>query len=108
MPCDGAFVGAGPYGLAAGARLRQLKGLSVSIFGEPARFCRIAKINANYTIPARIYLATKRRFIHSTSSSNLGPRLRLPRRIPALALAHGNSTASLLHPAALVLHLATV
>jgi FAD-dependent urate hydroxylase len=42
MPCDVAIIGAGPYGLAAAAHLRQLKGLSVSIFGEPMRFWRTA------------------------------------------------------------------
>lgn len=42
MPCDIAIIGAGPYGLAAAAHLRQLKGLSVSIFGEPMRFWRTA------------------------------------------------------------------
>ena len=42
MLCDVAIVGAGPYGLAAAAHLRQLKGLSVSIFGEPMRFWRTA------------------------------------------------------------------
>jgi cation diffusion facilitator CzcD-associated flavoprotein CzcO len=42
MPCDVAIVGAGPYGLAAAAHLRRLKGLSVAIFGEPMRFWRTA------------------------------------------------------------------
>lgn len=42
MPCDVAIVGAGPYGLAAATHLRCLKGLSVSIFGEPMRFWRTA------------------------------------------------------------------
>lgn len=42
MLCDLAIVGAGPYGLAAAAHLRQLKGLSVSIFGEPMHFWRTA------------------------------------------------------------------
>src|SRR3984893_6681686 len=40
MFCDVAIVGAGPYGLAAAAYLRQVKGLSASIFGEPMRFWR--------------------------------------------------------------------
>src|ERR1700680_3596674 len=40
MFCDVAIIGAGPYGLAASAHLRQIKGLSVSIFGEPMRFWR--------------------------------------------------------------------
>jgi hypothetical protein len=42
MSCDVAIIGAGPYGLAAAAYLRQLKGLSVAIFGEPMRFWRTA------------------------------------------------------------------
>ena len=40
MPCDIAIIGAGPYGLAAAAYLRQIKGLGVAIFGEPMRFWR--------------------------------------------------------------------
>jgi pyridine nucleotide-disulfide oxidoreductase len=40
MLCDVAIVGAGPYGLAAAAHLRRLKGLTVLIFGEPMRFWR--------------------------------------------------------------------
>jgi FAD-dependent urate hydroxylase len=36
--CDVAIVGAGPYGLAAGAHLGQVKGLEVRIFGEPMSF----------------------------------------------------------------------
>ncbi len=35
---DVAILGAGPYGLAAGARLRQIKGLNVQVFGEPMEF----------------------------------------------------------------------
>jgi FAD-dependent urate hydroxylase len=42
MFCDVAIVGAGPYGLAAASHLRQVKGLDVSIFGEPMRFWRTA------------------------------------------------------------------
>jgi FAD-dependent urate hydroxylase len=42
MVCDVAILGAGPYGLAAASHLRQVKGLSVSIFGEPMRFWRTA------------------------------------------------------------------
>jgi FAD-dependent urate hydroxylase len=42
MFCDVAIIGAGPYGLAAASHLRQIKGLSVSIFGEPMRFWRTA------------------------------------------------------------------
>ena len=42
MFCDVAIVGAGPYGLAAAAHLRQLRGLTVAIFGEPMRFWRTA------------------------------------------------------------------
>jgi FAD-dependent urate hydroxylase len=38
---DVGIVGAGPYGLAA-AHLRQLKGLVVSVFGEPMRSWRTA------------------------------------------------------------------
>jgi FAD-dependent urate hydroxylase len=36
--CDVAIVGAGPYGLAAAARLRSLDGLDVRVFGEPMSF----------------------------------------------------------------------
>jgi FAD-dependent urate hydroxylase len=36
--CDVAVVGAGPYGLAAGARLRELRGLDVRVFGKPMSF----------------------------------------------------------------------
>ncbi len=36
--CDVAIVGAGPYGLAAAARLRLLGGLHVRVFGEPMSF----------------------------------------------------------------------
>lgn len=42
MFCDVAIVGAGPYGLAAASHLREVKGLNVSIFGEPMRFWRTA------------------------------------------------------------------
>jgi cation diffusion facilitator CzcD-associated flavoprotein CzcO len=36
--CDIAILGAGPYGLAAGAHLAQVKGLDVRVFGEPMDF----------------------------------------------------------------------
>jgi FAD-dependent urate hydroxylase len=36
--CDITIVGAGPYGLAAGAHLRQIKSLEVRVFGEPMEF----------------------------------------------------------------------
>ena len=36
--CDVAILGAGPYGLAAGAHLRNIKGLDVRVFGEPMDF----------------------------------------------------------------------
>src|SRR5437879_10000752 len=42
MVCDVAIIGAGPYGLAAASHLRQVKGLSVSTFGEPMSFWRTA------------------------------------------------------------------
>lgn len=39
MPtCDVAILGAGPYGLSAGAHLRTVKGLDVRVFGEPMEF----------------------------------------------------------------------
>jgi len=40
MVCDVAIIGAGPYGLAAAAYLRQIADLKVSIFGEPMSFWR--------------------------------------------------------------------
>lgn len=36
--CDVAVLGAGPYGLAASAHLRQIGGLDVRVFGEPMDF----------------------------------------------------------------------
>jgi FAD-dependent urate hydroxylase len=36
--CDVAILGAGPYGLAAGAHLRNIEGLEVRVFGEPMEF----------------------------------------------------------------------
>jgi len=36
--CDVTVLGAGPYGLSAGAHLSQIKGLEVRIFGEPMDF----------------------------------------------------------------------
>jgi cation diffusion facilitator CzcD-associated flavoprotein CzcO len=36
--CDIAIVGAGPYGLSAGAHLRAANGLDVRVFGEPMSF----------------------------------------------------------------------
>jgi FAD-dependent urate hydroxylase len=36
--CDVTVLGAGPYGLSAGAHLRQIKGLEVRVFGEPMGF----------------------------------------------------------------------
>ena len=36
--CDVAIVGAGPYGLAAAAALRDVGGLEIRVFGEPMRF----------------------------------------------------------------------
>jgi hypothetical protein len=38
MSCDIAILGAGPYGLAAGAHLGRIKGLDVRVFGEPMGF----------------------------------------------------------------------
>jgi hypothetical protein len=35
---DVVIIGAGPYGLAAAAHLRQIKGLGVSVFGQPMSF----------------------------------------------------------------------
>lgn len=36
--CDVAIIGAGPYGLSAGAHLRTIKGLDVCVFGQPMSF----------------------------------------------------------------------
>jgi cation diffusion facilitator CzcD-associated flavoprotein CzcO len=36
--CDVVILGAGPYGLAAGAHLRAIQGLDVRVFGEPMEF----------------------------------------------------------------------
>lgn len=36
--CDVTIIGAGPYGLSAGAHLRTIKGLEVRVFGEPMSF----------------------------------------------------------------------
>jgi len=36
--CDVVILGAGPYGLAAGAHLRNIQGLDVRVFGEPMEF----------------------------------------------------------------------
>jgi FAD-dependent urate hydroxylase len=38
MTVDVTILGAGPYGLAAGAHLRQIKGLELRVFGEPMDF----------------------------------------------------------------------
>jgi len=38
MATDITILGAGPYGLAAGAHLAQIKGLEVRVFGEPMEF----------------------------------------------------------------------
>ena len=38
MACDVVILGAGPYGLAAGAHLRNIQGLDVRVFGEPMEF----------------------------------------------------------------------
>jgi lysine/ornithine N-monooxygenase len=38
MNYDVIVLGAGPYGLGAGAHLRQIKGLAVKVFGEPMSF----------------------------------------------------------------------
>jgi FAD-dependent urate hydroxylase len=36
--CEVAVIGAGPYGLSAGAHLKA-KGISARVFGEPMEFC---------------------------------------------------------------------
>jgi FAD-dependent urate hydroxylase len=38
MVCDVAVLGAGPYGLSAGAHLRKIRGLDVHVFGDPMDF----------------------------------------------------------------------
>jgi FAD-dependent urate hydroxylase len=38
MAIDVTILGAGPYGLAAGAHLSQIKGLEIRVFGEPMEF----------------------------------------------------------------------
>jgi len=38
LTTDVTILGAGPYGLAAGAHLRQIKGLEIRVFGEPMEF----------------------------------------------------------------------
>src|ERR1700676_3632771 len=38
MAIDVTILGAGPYGLAAGAHLSQIKGLELRVFGEPMEF----------------------------------------------------------------------
>ena len=38
MTCDVVILGAGPYGLSAGAHLRNIKGLEVRVVGEPMDF----------------------------------------------------------------------
>ena len=40
VSCDIAIIGAGPYGLAAAAFLRQIPGLEVQVFGQPMEFWR--------------------------------------------------------------------
>ena len=52
MFCDAAIIGAGPYGLAPASYLRQIKGLSLAIHGEPMRFWGTG-------MPARMLLHTK-------------------------------------------------
>ena len=47
--CDVVIIGAGPYGLAAGNRLRRAEGLDVRVFGEPMSFWKKA-------MPAGMYL----------------------------------------------------
>lgn len=47
--CDVVILGAGPYGLAAGNHLRQIKGLDVRVFGEPMSFWE-------HNMPAGMYL----------------------------------------------------
>jgi len=47
--CDVTILGAGPYGLAAGNHLKQIKGLEVCVFGDPMSFWE-------HNMPAGMYL----------------------------------------------------
>lgn len=47
--CDVTILGAGPYGLAAGSHLKQIKGLEVCVFGGPMSFWE-------HNMPAGMYL----------------------------------------------------
>jgi len=47
--CDVVILGAGPYGLAAGNHLKQIKGLEVRVFGEPMSFWE-------HNMPSGMYL----------------------------------------------------
>jgi hypothetical protein len=52
MLCDTAIIGAGPYALAAASYLRQIKGLSVAIHGEPMSTFRVCCIAISFPVPS--------------------------------------------------------
>lgn len=80
--CDVAVIGAGPYGLSAGAHLKA-KGLAVRVFGEPMEFwatkmpegmlLRSPRVASNLSDPARAFTLEAFETEHKTA-----PRTPLP------------------------------